>query len=419
MSADIGERPPTLRDDIAQIALAAVVGALAALALVVFEGIVHRVEHMLWEWLPERLDVGDVTGWWAPVVLTVAGVVVGLIVHFAPGHGGHDPASSGLLEDPMPMHALPGLLAAAVVALAAGVSLGPEAPLLGTSSAVLAWFAARRGLPAQGPVALGMAGLLGAMFGAPVGAAFAFAEMVPMAGRQLYDRLVPLFVASTAGATTLVLIAGRPQFAAPFPEMRHLIAGDLVSATLIGALGAAVGLAIGWLIRTLHPLLVSVPTVARLAVGGAALGGIVVIAGERVLFSGQREIGPLIADAAQLGNGELVLITVGKMLSLVIAVCVGFRGGRIFPAVFVGVSLGTLVHAVAPSVPLALAAGAATVGVVIAMIRLWLITVLMVAMIVGLPLLPVLGVALVVSHLVVRNQPEPISTAHAHAPAPT
>lgn len=412
MSEAVSEHRSTLRDDIAQIALAAVVGVLAALALVVFEGIVHRVEHLLWEWLPERLDVGDVTGWWALVVLTLAGLVVGVVVHLAPGHGGHDPAASGLLDEPMPLHALPGLLAAAVIALAAGVSLGPEAPLLGTSSAVLAWFAVRRGLPAQGPVALGMAGLLGAMFGAPVGAAFAFAEMVPMAGRQLYDRLVPLFVASTAGAAALVLIAGRPQFAAPFPEMRHLIAGDLVSAALLGALGAGVGLAIGWLIRTLHPPLLRLPTVARITLGGAALGALAMAIGERVLFSGQREIGPLVADAAELGGGELALITVGKLASLVIAVCVGFRGGRIFPAIFIGVSLGTLVHAVVPSVPLALAAGAATVGVIVAMIRLWLLTVLMVAMIVGLQLLPVLGVALVVAHLMVRDRPEPISTAH-------
>lgn len=409
---------PSLRSDIAQIALAAVIGAACAVMLVAFEGIVHRVEHVIWEWLPEQLDVGDVAGWWALVVLTLAGLVVGIVVHTAPGHAGHDPASSGLLEEPMRLAVLPGLLVASIVALGAGVSLGPEAPLLGVSSALLAWTAARRGVPSQGPVALGLAGLLGAMFGAPVGAAFAFAEMVPMAGRELYDRMVPLFVASTSGAATLLFIAGRPQFAAPFPEMRHLIAGDVLSSAAIGVLGALAGLLIGWLIRNVHPVVARVPTIPRLVLGGAALGCIVMIAGERVLFSGQREIGPLIADAAQLGTGEIALITIAKLASLVIAVCVGFRGGRIFPAVFIGIALGTLVHAVAPSVPLALAAGTATVGVVVAMIRFWLLTLLLVAMIVGVPLLPLLGVALVVAHLTVRNRPEPIAASGPHAPRP-
>lgn len=414
MSSTISPSPRTSRrDDVAQLVLAAVVGAVAAVALVVFEGIVHQVEHVLWHWLPDRLDVADVSGWWTVAVLSVAGLAVGVVVQYAPGHAGHDPAASGLLDEPMPLVVLPGLLLAAVVALGAGVSLGPEAPLLGASSAILAMMAARRGVAPQGAVALGMAGLLGAMFGAPVGAAFAFVEMVPAAGRELYDRLVPLFVASTSGAATLVLIAGRPRLAAPFPDMRHLIAGDLVSAALIGALGAGVGLVIGWLIRTLHPVLLRVPTVLRITLGGAALGVVAVVAGERVLFSGQREIGPLIAQAGDMGVGDLTLATVGKLASLVIAVCVGFRGGRIFPAVFVGMSLGALVHELAPQVPLALAAGAATVGVVLAMIRLWLLTLLLVAMIVGVQVLPVLGVALVVAHLVVRDRPQPVSTASA------
>jgi H+/Cl- antiporter ClcA len=408
------DQRPRFRREWRQLLLAVVVGAAAALALVVFEGVVHAVEHVLWEWIPGETGVDDVTGWWTIAVLAVAGLVVGVIITFAPGHGGHDPASSGLMDAPMSLRVLPGLLAASIVTLGAGVSLGPEAPLLGASSALLAWAASRRDQPAQGPVALGMAGLLGAMFGAPVGAAFAFVEMVPMAGRELYDRLVPLFVASTAGATTLVLVAGRPRFAAPFPEMRHLIAGDIVSAAVVGALGAVVGLVIGWLIRHGHPLALRLPTIARLTVGGAALGVIAVIAGHRVLFSGQREIGDLIAEAGDLGTGELALITVAKLASLVIAVCVGFRGGRIFPAVFVGMALGTFVHAVVPEVPLALAAGAATVGVVVAMIRLWLITVVLVAMIVGLPALPLLGVSLVVAHLIVRDRPEPISTAGHH-----
>ena len=40
----------------------------------------------------------------------------------------------------------------------------------------------------------------------------------------------------------------------------------------------------------------------------------------------------------------LLTITLTKLAALVIAAASGFRGGRIFPAVFVGVALGLMLH---------------------------------------------------------------------------
>jgi H+/Cl- antiporter ClcA len=279
----------------------------------------------------------------------------------------------------------------------------------------LAWTASRRNQPAQGLTMLGVAGLLGAMFGAPVGATFAFIELMPLSGKELYDKLVPLFVAATSGALTITLVATRPQFFAPFPDPRDFIVVDIASAAGIGILGAVVGLAIGWAFRNLHAPTQRIPLVVRLPLGGLLLGIIAVIAGDLVLFSGQRELDPLIAEADFLSDGDVSLLFVGKVLSLVIAVLAGFRGGKIFPAVFIGMSLGVLIHALVPGIPLVLACGAATVGIVIALIRVWLLTLLLVAMIVGFASLPLLGVALIAAHLVVANAPEPRAVHPAHA----
>jgi H+/Cl- antiporter ClcA len=394
---------------------AAIIGILAALVLLLFEGAAHKIEHALWHDLPDALDISHGSGWWTLAILVTGGFLVALVLKVAPGHGGHEPATESLFGEPLPVAHVPGLLVAALISLSFGASLGPEAPLLGTATAVLAWAAARRNQPAQSLTTLGVAGLLGAMFGAPVGATFAFIELMPLSGKELYDKLVPLFVAATSGALTITLVATRPQFFASFPDPRDFIVVDVASAAGIGIVGAFVGLGIGWCFRNLHVPSQRIPLLIRLVLGGLLLGIIAVIAGDLVLFSGQRELDPLIAEADLLSDGDISLLFVGKVLSLVIAVLAGFRGGKIFPAVFVGMSLGVLIHALVPGIPLVLACGAATVGIVVALIRVWLLTLLLVAMIVGFASLPLLGVALIAAHLIVANAPEPRAGHVTHA----
>lgn len=394
-----------------QYVIAAVIGVLGGLFLIGFEGLVHQLEHLWWHRLPETIGIDPGSTAWLVAVLGVGGVIVGVIVRFFPGGAGHDPATEGLFGEPLAISAVVGLIVAALVSLSVGASLGPEAPLLGATTALLAWVAHRRGLPYEGLVSLGIAGLLGAMFGAPVGAAFAFIELLPMSGKALYDKLVPLFVASSAGALTITSLVARPRFLAPFPTAREFMAIDIVTAAAIGVVGAIAGLLVGVLLRTLHPRVAGIPIVVRLGLGGVVLALGASVAGDIVLFSGQREIATLVSGFSDYSGTELTWIAVIKLASLVVAVVVGFRGGRIFPAVFVGVAIGAVVHFFIPGIPFALAAGAATVGIVLALIRVWFLTLLLVAMIVGVEWLPVLGVALIAAHLVVDNR-KPVQVAH-------
>jgi H+/Cl- antiporter ClcA len=389
-----------------QSVLAAIIGIAAGLALLLFEGAAHRIEHLLWHRLPDSLDIGHGAGWWTFVVMTVGGCAVGIVLHLFPGHGGHDPATEGLFGPPISVVAVPGLLIAALITLSVGVSMGPEAPLLGASGALLAYMATRRNVPAQGLMTLGVAAMLGAMFGAPIGAAFAFMELVPATGRMLYEKLFPLLVAASAGALTVTLIATRPRLTAPMPPLRDFLVIDIVSAFVIGAIAAAVGIGFGYLLRFMHPIVHRIPTILRLTLAGAVLASIAVVAGDIVLFSGQREISVLVLEADSLSDARVALIAIAKLLSLVVAVAVGFRGGRIFPAVFIGMSIGVLAHALIPGIPLTLAAGAAMVGILIAFVRAWFLSLLMVALIVGAQVLPLLGVALLGAFLVVANTQE-------------
>lgn len=382
------------------------IGVASALSLLLFEGAAHRIEHLLWHRLPDAFDVGHGAGWWTFTVMTVGGLIVGIVLRLVPGHGGHDPATESLFGEPISLLAVPGLLLAALITLSIGVSMGPEAPLLGASGAALAFVATRRNAPSQGLISLGVAGMLGAMFGAPIGAAFAFMELVPVSGKILYEKLFPLLVAATSGALTLTLIATRPRLSAPLPPLRDFLVIDIVSAFAIGAIACALGVGFGYALRVIHPIVHLVPVIARLTIAGALLAGIVVVAGEVVMFSGQREMTTLLVESGEMSDGRVLLVTIAKLIALLLAVAVGFRGGRIFPAVFVGLALGVFINTVIPGIPLTLAAGAAMVGILIAFVRAWFLSLLMVTLIAGAQVLPLLGVALLGAYLVVANAPE-------------
>jgi H+/Cl- antiporter ClcA len=400
-----------MTERVRQFVTALIIGVLGGLFLIGFEGLVHELEHLWWHALPDLFSVDHASATWLFVVLGLGGLVVGALVRYFPGGAGHDPATEGLFGEPLAITGVIGLIVAALLSLSIGASLGPEAPLLGATSAILAWVAHRRGLPQEGLVTLGVAGLLGAMFGAPVGAAFAFIELVPLTGKALYERMVPLFIASSAGALTITSLVARPRFLAPFPAARDFMPIDIATAGAIGVVGATAGLLVGIALRTLHPVATKIPVVLRMTLGGVALATGAMIAGDIVLFSGQREIETLVGDFGSYSGSELTLIALAKLLSLIIAVVVGFRGGRIFPAVFVGVAIGAIVHFFIPDIPFALAAGAATVGIVLALIRVWFLTLMLVAMIVGVEWLPVLGVALIAAHLVVHDR-KPVQVSH-------
>jgi H+/Cl- antiporter ClcA len=61
------------------------------------------------------------------------------------------------------------------------------------------------------------------------------------------------------------------------------------------------------------------------------------------LFKGLDEMQQL-AFSQVFSVSDYLLFAVIKLAALVVAAACGFRGGRIFPAVFVGVALGLMLH---------------------------------------------------------------------------
>ena len=118
--------PISARQLLALVVPAVAVGAASSVTLIALSRLASAVEDVLWSGLPAAAGLTGDEPVWIIGILTAAGLATGLILTFAPGHAGPDPATAGLAEPPQPLIVLPGLALALIVTLAGGVSLGPR-----------------------------------------------------------------------------------------------------------------------------------------------------------------------------------------------------------------------------------------------------------------------------------------------------
>jgi H+/Cl- antiporter ClcA len=153
--------------------LAVLIGVPVSAAAYGFLELVGYLQRELFTRLPEGLGFRGAPPWWPLPVLAVAGLLVGPVIRYLPGAGGHSPADGFKLHGAPGAAELPGILLAALATLAFGVVLGPEAPLivLGSGLAVLAVRLARRDMPAQATAMVAASGSFAAistLLGSPI-----------------------------------------------------------------------------------------------------------------------------------------------------------------------------------------------------------------------------------------------------------
>lgn len=413
MSTDsaVSAEPAPARRLLPLLVPALAVGVVSALVLLGVSLLADRLQDVLWETLPDALSIGRYSSLWMIVMLTAIGLVAGLVIRTVPGRAGPDPATMGLVDPPLPPGVVPGLLLVTVVALAGGVSLGPENPITAANIA-LAFWAGRRfvpGAPAELWVALAAAGTIGALFGTPIAAALILTETLaarPGTG-ELWDRLFGPLAAGAAGSLTMTL-AAHPSFDLSLPAYTHTHWGDLLSAVVITSAGAVLGLAAVYAFPYAHRAFRAVRSpVLALTLGGLLLGLLGALGGHLTLFKGLDEVKELAADPDGWSAGRFALMAVVKAAALLIAATCGFRGGRIFPAVFVGVALGLCAHALVDGVPVAVAVTCGVLGVLLAVTRQgWLSLFTAAVLASDMNLLPLLCVATLPAWLLVTGRPQ-------------
>ncbi|BCG08525.1 ion channel protein [Buttiauxella agrestis] len=387
---------------------ALVIGIFSSLVLIVVMKVAAVLQRYLWVSLPAKFDLDMNSPLWILLMLTCTGIAVGLVIRYMPGHAGPDPATEPLIGAPVSVMALPGLIIALVLGLAGGVSLGPEHPIMAVNIALAVAIGARL-LPRVGALdwtILAAAGTIGALFGTPVAAALVFSQTLNGSNDvPLWDRLFAPLMAAAAGALTTDLFF-HPDFSLPalqYPEMRLV---DIFSGAVVAAIAIALGMIAVWCLPRAHRLIHQLKhPVLILGVGGFLLGVLGLVGGEVTLFKGLDEMRQL-STVQHYSVATLLMFAVVKLAALVIASACGFRGGRIFPVVFVGVALGMMLHQHVEAVPAAITLSCAILGLVLVVTRDgWLSLFMAMAVVPDIKLLPLLCIVMLPAWLLLAGKP--------------
>jgi H+/Cl- antiporter ClcA len=406
------------RSYVVLLVLAGIIGVPVSAAAYGFLALVSYLQKEIFTHLPHGLGFQTEPVWWPLPVLAVGGVLAALTIRYLPGRGGPSPAGGFEMHPaPTPIQ-LPGVILAALTTLIFGAVLGPEMPLilLGGGLAALFLRAARRDAPQQAMRVVAAAGSFAAistLLGSPIVGAFLLMEASGLGGPMLGVVLVPGLLAAGVGTlifTGLDAWTGLGTFSLAIPGLPHFSRPDGAEfgwALAIGAVAPFVGWGIRWLGRRVYqyaeqkPLLV-IP-LAGIAVAGLAIGYAEATgkATSDVLFSGQDALGPLIQNSATYTVGTLLVLMLCKAVAYGVSLG-SFRGGPIFPALFIGAAGGIALSHL-PGLPLvpAVAMGLGAMSVV--MLSLPLTSVLLATLLLfsdGLAVTPLVIVAVVVAYVV-------------------
>ncbi|QIK14920.1 ion channel protein [Leclercia sp. 29361] len=387
---------------------ALIIGVASSLILIVIMKVASVLQAVLWTSLPSAVGLNASSPTWVVLTLTLTGIAVGLVIRYSPGHAGPDPATEPLIGAPVDTAALPGLIIALIIGLAGGVSLGPEHPVMAVNIA-LAVAVGSRVFPRVNALdwtILASAGTIGALFGTPVAAALIFSQT--LSGNTeipLWDRLFAPLLSAAAGALTTSLFF-HPHFSLPIAHYSQMQLADIFSGAIVVAIAIALGMVAVWCLPRLHRLMHRLKhPVLILGTGGLILGLLGAIGGNITLFKGLDEMQQM-AFSQLFSVSDYLLFALIKLAALVVAAACGFRGGRIFPAVFVGAALGLMLHEHVEAVPAAITVSCSILGLVLVVTRdAWLSLFMAAVVVPETTLLPLLCIVMLPAWLLLAGRP--------------
>ncbi|HLM96091.1 MAG TPA: chloride channel protein [Acidimicrobiales bacterium] len=417
--------------------LAAVIGAPVSAIAYFYLKFVSEAQQFVFQTLPKDW-MTSVPAWWPIVPLVLGGLIVGLTLRYLHGTGGHKPAEGFKASGAVDPIDLPSIFIASLATLCLGAVLGPEAPLIaiGSGLGVLAVHLFKKDAPEMAVVVIGAAGSFAAiatLLGSPIVGAFLLMEAAGLGGPLLGVVLVPGLLA--AGIGTLIFVgldswSGYGTFSlniGPIPHFGSPTGAELLWAIGIGVVAALLGAAIKRGALALQPVVEGRKLLLTPALGLVVAGLAIVffeITGKPssyVLFSGQSALPTLVQHAATWSAGALVVLVLCKGAAYSASLS-GFRGGPVFPGMFIGAAFGMALSHL-PGLPMIAGVGMGIGAMTVAMLGLPLVSVLMASLLLaadGIALMPLIIVAVVVSYVVSAHlaTPSTETTTPATVPAP-
>ncbi|MEL7068547.1 MAG: chloride channel protein [Cyanobacteria bacterium J06581_3] len=334
-----------------------IIGGLVATGYYfVLEAMMHGAWHTLPDWITPHFPSWLPASNYVWIATTIGGLCVGLVLYFM-GLPGEMAQVVDKVHQPgrIDINKTPAMVVASLIAISAGGSAGPEAPLVQVNGSFGSWLGDRLKLSQSNVRVLtfcGMSAALGAFFGAPIGAALFALEIPHRRGLEYYEAVAPAVISAMLSfavfrISTGITIGGFYHFES-VPELTPI---NLLEGLVLGVIGAGVAVMfigvfrfIGILLEPLEHHLIALATLGGLCIG------LIAFFFPQTLFFSEEQIHTVIEAGSTLGITMLLLIAVAKMFAISFTLHSGFLGGFIFPLFFIGANVGLAIAIAVPQV---------------------------------------------------------------------
>ncbi len=317
------------------------------------------IQHHLWtsDWANSTVGIAS--------IIMCGGVLLALLHHYY--H--HTPAHQGLSEELRPVYqtkTLVFLALSAIVAVAFGGAIGPEAGLLAVVAecSLLINHLLKDSYHQQIVQQTGTLASLSGLYGAPP-AAIALddsADTHSTTDDASSTPPIPMAIKLLAGLSGTMgfwgvhkLLTDKGFSQLPIAEHTAQL-GDLwlaLPAIIGGMLASVLFLLVHFATPKLLNKISPSSTVQTLI--GSALFALLASAVPLVRFSGHHEIEHALAHGVHGDVGFLAVLVIAKILAMAICLASGWRGGEFFPAVFIGFAVAYATNLIFPDIPLTVA----------------------------------------------------------------
>jgi H+/Cl- antiporter ClcA len=400
--------------------LAGAVGLITALAAWCFLTMVPWIQTSVFEDLPVAIGFAEPPRWWPIPVLAVAGLITAYAIVRLPGAGGSVPAEGLGSGPPTRPIDLPGVLLAGLATLGLGLVLGPSAPViaLGAGLGLFVLNQVMKDAPQHVHMVIAIAGSCASfsmVFRSALISTVIILEGAAVGGPMLTFVLLPGLLAAGVGSVVYLGLGSLTGLSvdayAVYPlelsPMGNLTLVQVGWTVVLAVITAAVGYAVTEGGRRVHRVAVARPFIVT-PLAGVVVAVLAILFGltgqpvDAVLFSGSSALVPLVDQAATLSLGTMAMLLLLKGIAWSISMG-SFRGGAVFPAIFMG-TVGGLFASHLPGLPEGAAVAAVMAASVTAILRLPLSAVIIAAGLTGNTgpaALTLVVISVVVAHVVV------------------
>jgi len=338
--------------------------------LVILFGFVAIAFTALWLWIYGWLDKAIWSNafvishtWTIPVGVVFFSLLVGLSQKYlrAPTviHGGFTELLREARHAKTDSSTFAGALLSSYFSLLSGASVGPEGPLAFLIQDITTWLNEKLKVAEDSTFGLSVAALASAfngIVGSPVFTAV-FATEFQVGGKELsYAFLAWNLLAGAIGYLFFTLLK-LPVFAQyiPFTPISTLTLPYVLYAILLGLVGSLLAMFIGGCFQFFGNVMDKFGdrVILRTLVAGVVIAIVVYFVPE-VMFTGVRQIFPMINNPAHFGVWLLLLFALLKILLLALSFKSGYLGGPIFPTLFASTMVALALHLLFPIIPVSI-----------------------------------------------------------------